>query len=79
VAAAGCSVWSPNHRDVTAASLAEAKGLGLKVIPWTINERSNMERLIEMGVAGIITDYPNRLRAVMAEKEIPLPPAVAAR
>ena len=34
-----------------------------------------MERLIQMGADGIITDYPNRLRAVMAEKEIPLPPA----
>src|SRR5262249_53272923 len=34
VAAAGCSVWSPNQRDVTAASLAEAKALSLKVIPW---------------------------------------------
>jgi glycerophosphoryl diester phosphodiesterase len=79
VAAAGCSVWSPNHRDVTAASLAEAKALGLKVIPWTVNERADMERLIQMGVAGTITDYPNRLRAVMAEKEIPLPPAVATR
>jgi glycerophosphoryl diester phosphodiesterase len=79
VAAAGCSVWSPNHRDVTAASLAEAKALGLKVIPWTVNEHSDMERLIQMGVAGLITDYPNRLRAVMAEKEIPLPPAVAIR
>jgi hypothetical protein len=32
-----------------------------------------------MGVAVIITDYPNRLRAVMAEKEIPLPQAVATR
>src|SRR5262245_4035845 len=30
VAAAGCSVWSPNYRDVTAASLAEAQALGLK-------------------------------------------------
>jgi glycerophosphoryl diester phosphodiesterase len=79
VAAAGCSVWSPNHRDVTAASLAEAKALGLKVIPWTVNERSDMERLIQMGVAGIITDYPNRLRAVMAEKDISLPQAIATR
>jgi glycerophosphoryl diester phosphodiesterase len=79
VAAAGCSVWSPNQRNVTAASLAEAQALGLKVIPWTANERPNMERLIQMGVAGIITDYPDRLRAVMAEREIPLPPAVPMR
>jgi len=44
------------------------------VIPWTVNERSDMERLIALGVDGIITDYPDRLRAVMAEKNIPLPP-----
>ena len=79
VAAAGCSVWSPNQRSVTAASLAEAQALGLKVIPWTVNERPDMERLIQMGVAGIITDYPDRLRAVMAEREIPLPPAAPMR
>ena len=61
VAAAGCSVWSPNQRNVTAASLAEAQALGLKVIPWTVNGRPDMERLIQMGVAGIITDYPLQL------------------
>jgi glycerophosphoryl diester phosphodiesterase len=38
-----------------------------------------MERLIHMGVAGIITDCPDRLRAVMAEREIPLPPVVPMR
>ena len=38
-----------------------------------------MERLIQMGVGGVITDYPDRLRAVMAEREIPLPPAVPMR
>ena len=36
-----------------------------------------MERLIALGVDGIITDYPDRLRAVMAEKNMPLPPQVA--
>jgi glycerophosphoryl diester phosphodiesterase len=38
-----------------------------------------MERLIALGVDGIITDYPNRLRAVMAAKGMPLPPQVMAR
>src|SRR5882724_8534641 len=78
VVAAGCSVWSPNYRNLTAPSLAEAKALGLKVIPWTVNQRADMERVLQMGVAGIITDYPNRLRAVMAENDIPLPPPVPA-
>jgi glycerophosphoryl diester phosphodiesterase len=76
VVAAGCSVWSPNYRNLTAAALAEAKALGLKVVPWTVNERPDMERVVQMGVAGIITEYPNRLRAVLAEKNIPLPPPV---
>jgi glycerophosphoryl diester phosphodiesterase len=32
-----------------------------------------------MGVSGIISDYPDRLRAVMKEKDMPLPPTVSAR
>ena len=76
VAAAGCSTWSPLYRNAKPDDVAAAKALGLKVIPWTVNERSDMERLIALGVDGIITDYPDRLRAVMAEKNMPLPPQV---
>ena len=79
VAAAGCQTWSPLHRNATPDDIAAAKALGLKVIPWTVNERADMERLIALGVDGIITDYPDRLRAVMAEKEMPLPPRARAR
>ena len=79
VAAAGCSVWSPSFRDLTPEALAQAKTLGLKVIPWTVNEHPDMERLIGLGVDGIITDYPDRLRAVMAARGMPLPAPVAAR
>jgi glycerophosphoryl diester phosphodiesterase len=79
VAAAGCAVWSPFFRDLTPEAMAEAKSLGVKIIPWTVNERSDMARLIGLGVDGIISDYPNRLREAMAEKDMPLPPAVAAR
>ena len=76
VAAAGCQVWSPLRRNAKADDVAAAKALGLKVIPWTVNERADMERLIALGVDGIITDYPDRLRAVMAAKDMPLPPQV---
>lgn len=74
VAAAGCAVWSPYFRNLTAEGLAESSALGLKVIPWTVNERAEMERLIDLGVDGIISDYPDRLRAALAGKTIPLPP-----
>jgi len=76
VAAAGCAVWSPLYRNAKPDDVAAAKALGLKVIPWTVNERADMERLIALGVDGLITDYPDRLRAVMAAKEMPLPPQV---
>lgn len=74
VAAAGCQAWSPLYRNARPDDIAAAKTLGLKVIPWTVNERADMERLIALGVDGIITDYPDRLRAVMAAKDMPLPP-----
>jgi glycerophosphoryl diester phosphodiesterase len=76
VATAACQVWSPSARDVTPEWMAEAKALGLKVIPWTVNTPTDMERLMALGVDGIITDYPDRLRAVLGAKGLPLPPAV---
>jgi glycerophosphoryl diester phosphodiesterase len=79
VAAAGCQVWSPLYRNAKPDDIAAAKRLRLKVLPWTVNERADMARLIALGVDGLITDYPDRLRTLMAEKEIPLPPQVTAR
>ncbi|WP_428669618.1 glycerophosphodiester phosphodiesterase [Reyranella sp.] len=66
--AAGCSTWSPFWRNVTARNVAEAHALGLKVIPWTINDPVEMARQIDLKVDGLITDYPDRGLAVVAEK-----------
>ena len=77
IQAAGGEIWSPFFRDLTAAELKEAQALGLRVIVWTVNEPTDMARLIGLGVDGIITDYPDRLRAVMAERGLALPPAFA--
>lgn len=78
VKAAGCQIWSPAFRDLTAERLARAKELGLAVIPWTVNTPENIERLIAWGVDGVITDYPDRARAVLAAKGLPLPPPLPA-
>jgi glycerophosphoryl diester phosphodiesterase len=75
VKAAGGRIWSPNHLDLTERGVKEAKALGLTVLPWTVNDRADMERLIDWGVDGLITDYPDRLREVMAAKNLPLPRA----
>jgi glycerophosphoryl diester phosphodiesterase len=77
VKASGAMVWSPNYLDIDPAAVASAHALGLSVIPWTINETANMERFLGMGVDGIITDRPDRLRAVLAARGITLPRATA--
>ena len=60
-------------RNLTPDDIAAAHALGLKVLPWTVNDRTDMSRLIDLGVDGIITDYPDRLRSLMADKKMPLP------
>jgi glycerophosphoryl diester phosphodiesterase len=46
---------------------------GLKVIPWTVDDPASMRDLIKIGVDGLVTDYPDRLRTVMARMGIRLP------
>ncbi|MBB4856147.1 glycerophosphoryl diester phosphodiesterase [Mycobacteroides chelonae] len=53
----------------------KAHSLGLKVIPWTINDAETMKAQIDAGADGIISDYPTTLRKVMADKGLPLPTA----
>ena len=77
VAAAGGKLWSPHFNDLSQATLARARTLNLRVIPWTVNEVSDMARLIDWGVDGLITDYPDRLRTVMQRRGMVLPPTVA--
>ena len=73
VKAAGGTVWSPNYKDVTEALVREAQSLGLKIVPWTVNEDADLTRLLDMKVDGLITDYPDRLRALMKARGMTLP------
>jgi len=52
-------VYSPNYKLVTPELLAKAHAKNIKVIPWTVNTLEEITRLKEMGVDGIISDYPN--------------------
>jgi glycerophosphoryl diester phosphodiesterase len=56
--------------------MAEAKAANLRVIPWTVNQPQDIERLIDLRVDGLISDYPDRLRAALADRNIPLPAPV---
>lgn len=73
--AAGADIVSPDYSVVDRAFVDRAHAAGLRVIPWTVNDAAAMREQISAGVDGLITDYPTRLRAVLAELGMPLPPA----
>ncbi len=73
VKVAGCETWSPHWRNVTRELVTEAHAIGIRILPWTVNDPADMARLIDLEVDGLITDYPDRGRAVMAAKGLPLP------
>lgn len=75
--AQGYDVISPNFASVTPKMIAEAHEFGLPVIPWTVNTTADMGRLMDIGVDGIITDYPTSLRTLMDERGLKLPKAYA--
>jgi glycerophosphoryl diester phosphodiesterase len=77
VKAAGCGTWSPFFGEIDAASVAEAHALGLKVLPWTVNEPGQIGRMLDLGADGLITDRPDLARRVMAERGMTLPAATA--
>jgi len=76
VKASGAAIWSPFHGDLTEPLLAEARALGLKVVPWTVNDPAIIERLLDWRVDGLITDYPDRVRTAMTRRGMALPPGV---
>ena len=70
VKAAGGEIWSPYFADITPALVKKAQSLGLQVIPWTTNTDSEMTAVIEAGVDGLITDYPDKAKALLLQRSI---------
>jgi len=62
--------YSPNFRQVAADTVAPLHKAGIPIVPWTVNEETEMRRLLDVGVGtlpgdGIITNYPDRLLNLM--------------
>ena len=53
------TIYSPHYSLLSESSVRLIHALNMRVIPWTVNDTSTMQKLIDMGVDGIITDYPN--------------------
>jgi len=52
-------IYSPNYRRVNKKEVALAHEMGILIIPWTINTAGGINKMLKLGVDGIITDYPN--------------------
>lgn len=55
------TIYSPYYLFVKEDVIKECHQKGMKIIPWTVNTKSIMNTMIEQGVDGIITDYPDLL------------------
>lgn len=66
ILALGGKVWCPYFKDLTMENLTEAQDLGLLVNVWTVNELEDIDQMIDMGVNGIISDYPARVQNALA-------------
>ena len=62
------AIYSPYYKLVSPQLVEALRGQRVKLIPWTVNEVKDMKRLIQWGVDGIITDYPDRARQFLKQQ-----------
>jgi glycerophosphoryl diester phosphodiesterase len=77
--AAGAGVLSAHRRQVTRELVDDAHARGLRVTVWTVNDPAAMAAFIDLGVDGIVTDYPDRARIVLESRGLPVPGKAAPR
>jgi glycerophosphoryl diester phosphodiesterase len=70
VHAAGAKIWSPDFHAITPHVMREVRRLGLRVVVWTPNEPADIEQMIDAGVDGIISDYPERVIEVLRKRKL---------
>lgn len=63
-------IYSPHYRLLSAEKITQLHQKGIRVIPWTVNKADDMKQLIDWGVDGLITDYPNRFIDVTKDKPV---------
>lgn len=76
VKALGAVAWSPFHGDIDETAVREAQALGLRVIPWTVNDPARIDQLLDWKVDGLISDHPERVRFALERRRWPLPQPV---
>jgi glycerophosphoryl diester phosphodiesterase len=65
---AGASMYCPDVNFLDELQIRQLHAAGIAVVPWTVNEPGDWQRLLAWGVDGITTDYPHRLAEVLRER-----------
>jgi glycerophosphoryl diester phosphodiesterase len=71
--AAGATTISPDRILVDPMLMTNADLRGMPVVAWTVNDPDQAAHLIDLGVSGIVTDYPDRMRDLWSARGMPLP------
>jgi len=61
-------IYSPHFKILTKEIVDQMHQKSITVIPWTVNSNNDMERVLGLGVDGLITDYPNRYFDMRSDK-----------
>lgn len=56
---------NPYYKMLNKRKVDKIHGRGQKIFTWTVNEIEDMKQMVELGVDGIITNYPDRLIEVL--------------
>ena len=70
ITALGGKAWHPFYRNVTEKIVETSHNENLPVNVWTVNDEEDMLRMIDIGVDGIMTDYPVQLKELCEKKNI---------
>ena len=67
---AGAHVYCPDFEFLDELQVKQIHQEGLRVVPWTVNDPADWQKLIDWGIDGITTDFPDRLGEFLSAKGI---------
>ncbi len=70
VQAADAQLYCPEYQCLDEAQVRQLHRAGVRVLPWTVNTLADAGMLLEWGVDGLTTDYPNRLAAWLSSRQV---------
>jgi glycerophosphoryl diester phosphodiesterase len=66
----GASLLAPSYRGITPGLVAAAARAAIGIIAWTVDNREDMRRMMELGITGITTNYPEVLKDMLGRQGV---------